>query len=117
MFRMIKVMFMMAAFVALAWFGSTVKLGDRTLFGHLRAIGNTKESQELVDGTKQSAKPLVDDVRRRIAGETTTPAPPASPAGATTPDAGPPQETVTAGDRRRLRRLIGAADQTASAHR
>jgi hypothetical protein len=104
MFRMIKVMFMMAMFAAVAWFGSTVKLGERTLFGHLRAIGSTKESQELVDGTKQSAKPLVDDVRRRIAGEAT-------------PDAGPPQEKVTDSERRRLRRLIGAADQTASAHR
>jgi hypothetical protein len=108
MFRMIKVMFMMAMFVAVAWFGATVKLGERTLFGHLRAIGSTKESQELVDGTKQSAKPLVDDVRRRIAGETAV---------ATVPDAGPPQEKVTDGERRRLRRLIGAADQTASAHR
>lgn len=122
MFRMIKVMFMMAMFVAVAWFGSTVKLGERTLFGHLRAIGSTRESQELVDGTKQSAKPLVDDVRRRIAGKAdtalTTPAPsPGNPAIATVPDAGPPQEKVTDGERRRLRRLIGAADQTASAHR
>jgi hypothetical protein len=38
------------------------------LFGHLHAIAGTKESQELFDGTKESAKPLVDDVRRRIAG-------------------------------------------------
>jgi len=117
MFRMIKVMFMMAMFVAVAWFGSTVKLGERTLFGHLRAIGSTKESQELVDGTKQSAKPLVDDVRRRIAGETAAATPPGNPAVATVPDAGPPQEKVTDSERRRLRRLIGAADQTASAHR
>ena len=37
---------------AFAWFGVTVKLGSMTLFQHLRAIGQTKESQELVDGTR-----------------------------------------------------------------
>ncbi len=45
---------------------SRTKLGSRTLFQHLRAIGQTKESQELVDGTRQVAGPLVDDVRRRV---------------------------------------------------
>jgi hypothetical protein len=34
----------------------------------LHNIAGTKESQELFDGTKESAKPLVDNVRRRIAG-------------------------------------------------
>ena len=101
---MLKFFFALVVLVAFAWFGTTVPLGPHTLFGHLQAISHTKESQELVEGTKQSAKPLVDDVRRRIAGEAT-------------PDAGPPQEKVTDGERRRLRRLIGAADQTASAHR
>ena len=108
MFRMIKVMFMMAMFVAVAWFGSTVKLGERTLFGHLRAIGSTKESQELVDGTKQSAKPLVDDVRRRIAGN---PEPESRPVTTeVSPDAGPPQDKITAADRQKLRRLLGSTE-------
>ena len=52
--------------LAFAWFGVTVKLGSQTLFQHLRAIGQTKESQQLVDGTREAAGPLVDDVRRRF---------------------------------------------------
>ena len=118
---MLKFLFALALLLAFAWFGSTVTLGSRTLFGHLQAISHTKESQELVEGTKQSAKPLVDDVRRRIAGSpeadpktrdrgATTPSVPASP------DAGPPQETISSTDRQKLRRLLGNTEHTA-AHR
>lgn len=103
---MLRLIFMGALFAGLAWFGSTVKLGDKTLFGHLWAIGGTKESKQLVDGTKKSAKPLVDDMRRRIAGIPDPAVPPAA-----TADAGPPQETISSADRRQLRRLIGAAEQ------
>jgi hypothetical protein len=67
-FRLIKLAFGLVGLAAFAWFGITVKLGDQTLFQHLRAIGGSKESQELFDGTRQAAGPLVDDVRRHIAG-------------------------------------------------
>src|SRR5438552_18976256 len=102
MFRLLKLCVGLAAFVAFAWFGVTVKLGPRTLFEHLHAIGQTKESHDLVDGTKQAAEPLLDGVRRRIAGK----AAPAAPSLA--PDAGAPQERVTAADKEHLRRLIGS---------
>ena len=101
MFRLLKLCVALAAFCAFAWFGTTVQLGDRTLFGHLRAIAQTKESQELVDGTKRAAEPLVDGVKRRVTG-----APPVAAA----PDAGAaPQEKVSAADRRQLRRIISSA--------
>ena len=117
MIRLFKLFLGLVAFVAFAYFGATVRLGDQTLFGHLHAIAGTKESQELVDGTKRAAEPLVDGVRRRIAGapagggsatpgEATAEGPPAA-----SPDAGPPHETISAGDRQKLRRLIGSADQ------
>ena len=64
MFRLLKLCLSLAGFLAFAWFGMTVKLGERTLFEHLHAIGQTKESKELVDGTKHAAGPLVDDVKR-----------------------------------------------------
>jgi hypothetical protein len=102
MFRLLKLCVGLAAFVAFAWFGTTVKLGPRTLFEHLHAIGQTRESHDLVDGTKQAAEPLVDGVRRRIAGAA-APAPPARG-----PDGGAPQERVTAADKEHLRRLIGS---------
>jgi hypothetical protein len=114
---MLKLVAFLALFAGVCWFGTTVPLGAHTLFGHLHAISETKESQELFDATRQSAKPLVDNVRRRIAGlpEGTEAAPPSPPiAGAA--DGGPPQENVSASDRRRLRKLLSAADHTTSSH-
>jgi hypothetical protein len=103
MFKLLKLCVGLAGFMAFAWFGTTVKLGPRTLFEHLRAIGQTRESQELVDGTKEAAEPLVDGVRRRITG---TPA--AAPAsGAPAPEkAPPPEEKLSTADKRQLRKLI-----------
>ncbi|HET6147117.1 MAG TPA: hypothetical protein VFH68_06260 [Polyangia bacterium] len=65
---MLKLAAAVAFFAGFCWFGTQIPLGSHTLFGHLHAIAGTKESQDLFDGTKESAKPLVDDVRRRIAG-------------------------------------------------
>jgi hypothetical protein len=105
MLRLLKLCFALAAFVCFAWFGTTVKLGPRTLFQHMRAIGQTKESQDLVDGTKQAAEPLVDDVRRRLAGKAT------AALAASTPDGGAPEERLSDADKRQLRHLIGTAER------
>jgi hypothetical protein len=74
---MLKLVALVALFAGFCWVGTHLQLGPHTLFGHLRAIAQTKESQELFDGTRESAGPLVDDVRRRIAG---VPAPAKTPA-------------------------------------
>ena len=145
---MLKLVALVALFAGFCWVGTHLQLGPHTLFGHLRAIAQTKESQELLDGTRESAKPLVDDVRRRIAGvpASTKPAPPTEEAKSSTdsskpeppkeakptddakpsskdelahaahrrPDRGPdgarPQESLTASERHRLRRLISSAE-------
>lgn len=52
----------LAAFV---WWGVTVPLGERTLFQHVRAIGQSRESQELVRG----AKDKVTDLTKRMGSE------------------------------------------------
>ncbi|HEY2899574.1 MAG TPA: hypothetical protein VGL59_03280 [Polyangia bacterium] len=114
---MLKFLLGLALLVAVAWFGSTVTLGSHTLFGHLQAISHTKESQDLLEGTKQSAKPLVDDVRRRIAGAPDPEAKTAEHAAAESPvnappDAGPPQEKLSSADRQKLRHLLGSAERT-----
>jgi hypothetical protein len=109
-FRLLKLGFAVAAFAAIAWFGTTVKLGDRTLFQHLRAIGDSKESHDLVAGTKKAAGPLVDDVRRRITGEPAAIAD-APPASASPIDAGPPQERISASERHGLDRLVRRVDR------
>lgn len=111
MFRLLKLCVSLAGFLAFAWFGATVPLGDRTLFGHLHAIGQTKESQGLVDGTKQVAGPLVDDVKRRMgkdkAGDKHAELP------ALPPDAGVAQDDFSPREKRQLRRLLGAAERHA----
>jgi len=112
-FRLVKLGFGLVALAAVAWFGVTVKLGPRTLFQHLRAIGQTKESQDLVDGTKQAAGPIVDDVRRRISGK-----PEASAQGKTDGKAdskaeGAPQERLSDSEQRQLRELLRKVDRAA----
>jgi hypothetical protein len=115
MFRLLKLCLSLAAFLAFVWFGATVNLGSHTLFEHLHAIGQTKESKELVDGTKQVAEPIVDDVRRRIArdkaddkGERQAALP------RVPPDAGVAQDDFSPTERRQLRRLLGAAERHVS---
>ena len=120
MFKLVKLGFGLVALAAVAWFGVTVKLGPRTLFQHLRAIGQTKESQDLVDGTKQAAGPLVDDVRRRISGK------PEAGGGAVAGDGtarsgeapggkapGAPQERLSDAEQRQLRELLRKVDRAA----
>ena len=124
MFRLLKLCFGLASLMIVAWFGATVKLGSRTLFEHLHAIGQTKESQELVDGTKHAAEPLVDDVKRRFGkGD------PDKGAGASGksdnagkhaqlpelgPDAGAAQDDLSPSEKRQLRRLLGNVERHAS---
>jgi hypothetical protein len=114
MFRLLKLCMSLAAFLVVAWFGATVKLGSRTLFEHLHAIGQTKESQELADGAKQAAGPLVDDVKRRIghgepSDKTHQAQMPVLPA-----DAGAAQDDFSPTEKRQLRRLLGVAERHAS---
>lgn len=99
LFRLIKLGVGLIGLAAFAWFGISYKLGDLTLFQHLRAIGQTRESQQLVDGTKQVAGPLVDDVRRRVSGK---------PGGDLpgSPDGGAPMEKLSSSEQRQLRDLL-----------
>lgn len=46
--------------------GFTVPIGQRTLFGHVANIWSSNETQELVDGVKDSSGPLVDRVKRGV---------------------------------------------------
>jgi len=112
LFRLFKLGVALIGFAAFAWFGVTVKLGSQTLFQHLRAISQTKESQELVEGTRQAAGPLADDVRRRLHEGTA-----AGTADKRAPDAGAgvaggrPEERVSAADRQALHHLIRRVDR------
>ena len=113
MFRLFKLGVALIGFAAFAWFGVTVKLGSQTLFQHLRAISQTKESQELVDGTRQAAGPLADDVRRKFQEGTAGTGKTTKTAERHPPDAGagPPEERVSSADRQALHHLIRRVDR------
>jgi hypothetical protein len=114
MFRLLKLCMSLAAFLVVAWFGATVKLGSRTLFEHLHAIGQTKESQELADGAKHAAEPMIDGVKRHIGkGDDKQKSDKQAAMPALPPDAGAAQDDFSPSERRRLRRLLGTAERHA----
>lgn len=112
MFRLIKFLLGVAGLVVLVWFGANVPLGSRTLFEHLQAIGRTRETQDFLDGTRASAKPLVDNVRRRLgaaaADQDRDDDKADSKRAKVAADAGaPPSEEISPSDRQRLRKVLG----------
>ena len=111
MFRLIKFLLGLAALAGFVWVGANVPLGSRTLFQHLQAIGRTRETKDLLDGTRETAKPLVDSVRRR-AQEALNEKVAVLPA-----DGGaPPAEEVSEGDRQELKKVLGGAHAEKPAH-
>ena len=56
--RLIRLLFWIAFIAGFIWFGSTVSLGKHTLFGHIRRIWHSQETQDLVHGTEEAAKPV-----------------------------------------------------------
>lgn len=63
---MIRLLVFLALAGTLAFCGATVKLGNRTFFGHVRAIWATDEVRELKDGVKEKAGPAADRVKRGV---------------------------------------------------
>jgi hypothetical protein len=63
---MLRLLVLLAFAAGLAWCGSQVKFGSRTLFGHVRAIWATDEVQDLKHGVEQKASPAVDRVKRGV---------------------------------------------------
>jgi hypothetical protein len=113
MFWIVRLLLSLAALVLLVWFGANVPLGSRTLFQHLQAIGSTRETREFFDGTRQTAQPVVDGVRKRLGTAVT----PDNQIGKTVPDAGaPPAEEVSPLDRQRLRKVLGAGQPARERH-
>jgi hypothetical protein len=105
MLWLVRLLLALVALVVLVWFGANVRLGSRTLFQHLQAVGSTRETREFFDGTRQSAQPIVDGVRKRLGSN----AAPDNQIGKTVPDAGaPPGEDVSPLDRLRLRKVLGS---------
>jgi hypothetical protein len=67
MFRLVRFLISLALFAAIVWFATTIPLGKRTLWGHLRAIFATQEAKDLAEGTKEEAKKVADRFRAGLA--------------------------------------------------
>ena len=55
-----------AALVAIfIWFGATVNLGRRTLFGHIRNIWSSEQAHELREDVKTKTGPALEEAKDR----------------------------------------------------
>ena len=114
MLRLLKFTLVIGLLGAGVYYGMTVKLGERTFFEHVRAIWETKETQELRRGTKQKVGGLVDQATDQMVkgvaknapgkvllrGEGNEVDPGQDPSQ-------PPQEKLSPQDRKALRNIIG----------
>lgn len=81
---LIRSLFILVVLGGLAYFGATVELGQRTFFGHVARIWTTDETQDLVEGVKESGAPVMERIKRGVqAGleEARRPAPEDAPTG------------------------------------
>lgn len=53
----------------MVWFAFAVELGDKTLAEHVDTISDTPEAKQLIEGTRATINPALDDVRDRMLGE------------------------------------------------
>jgi len=63
---MIRALLWLVLIGAFIWFGATVKLGNKTFFGHVRAIWHTEEVQDLKHGVQEKAEPAVHKVEKGV---------------------------------------------------
>ena len=63
---MIRALVWLILIGAFIWFGATIKLGNKTFFGHVRAIWATEEVQELKSGVKEKAEPAARKVEKGV---------------------------------------------------
>jgi hypothetical protein len=113
-FRLLKFALVMGLLGAGVYYGMTVKLGERTFFQHVRAIWDTKETQELRRGTKQKVGGLVDEATDQVVKGVAKNAPgkvllrgEGNEVDPGQVPSQPPQENLSPQDRKALRNIIG----------
>jgi hypothetical protein len=109
LFKLLKLFLGVACLGAFAWWAFTVPLGKRTLWEHGLAIGKSKESKELVQGTKDK----VSDLKSRIIPGAEAAKKPEKAAKAEKPgkaaQAGHAREHLSNADRQEMLRLLDSA--------
>ena len=66
MFGLLRLLVTLACLAVFAWFAVTVPIGNKTLWGHLRAIAGTEEAKDLAKGTKQEAEKVAEKVKEEL---------------------------------------------------
>jgi hypothetical protein len=66
MWSLLKFLVFLTLIACFLWFGTHVKMGQFTLFGHLGRIWNTPEAQDLVKGVREGSGPTIDKMKRGV---------------------------------------------------
>lgn len=64
--KLIRTLVTLTILALLVYAATTVKLGERTFFGHVARIWSSDEAQELVDGVKETSGPVMEKVKRGV---------------------------------------------------
>jgi hypothetical protein len=67
--RPIRTLISLVFLGGVVWFCFAVKLGDKTLAQHMDQIGRTQEAQELIEGTRSTVNPMLEEAKSRVLGE------------------------------------------------
>jgi hypothetical protein len=67
--RPIRTLISLAFIATLVWCSFHVPLGERTFSEHMDRIGRTPEARELLDGTRSTVNPAIEEATDRLLGE------------------------------------------------
>lgn len=68
-YRLLRPLISLAFLVGTLWFAFSVKLGSRTFAEHIDRIGQTPEAHELLEGTRSTVNPVLQEATDRMLGE------------------------------------------------
>jgi hypothetical protein len=68
-FRPIRTLISIVFIAAFVWCSFEIPLGGRTFADHMDRIGQTPEARDLVDGTRSTVNPALQEATHRLLGE------------------------------------------------
>ena|SRR6266508_420526 len=66
MWSLLKFLIFLTLIAIFLWFGTHVRMGKYTLFGHISRIWSTPEAQDLVKGVREGSGPAIDKMKRGV---------------------------------------------------
>lgn len=68
-YSLLRPLISLAFLVGSLWFACSVKLGGRTFAEHVDRIGQTPEAHDLIEGTRATVNPVLQEATDRMLGE------------------------------------------------